>query len=314
MVFLSIVVPCFNEEESVGIFLEEIQKTLTDCDYEIIYINDGSTDNTLNKIKDLSNENSNVKFISFSRNFGKEAAIFAGLKFAKGDYITLMDADLQHPPSLLPQMLDTLQNEDCDIVAARRVSRKGEPKLKSFFSHGFYKFFNRISKMNLIDGATDYRTMTRQVVDSILELNEYNRFSKGLFEWVGFETRWIEYENVERAAGETTWSFWGLLHYSVEGIVAFTTAPLSISILLGTVFSAIAFIYMIIIIVKYLLYSDPVQGFATIMCAVLFLGGIQLLSIGALGTYLGKTYKETKNRPIFIVKETNIESEEYEAG
>ena len=307
MDFLSIVVPCFNEEESIGIFFKEIEKVLAGYDYEIIFINDGSSDNTLKNIKDIANENSSVKYISFSRNFGKESAIYAGLKNASGDLICVMDADLQHPPNLLPEMLETISNGDYDVVAARRISRKGEPKFKSFFSHQYYKIFNRISEMNLVEGATDYRVMTRQVVNSVLELNEFNRFSKGLFQWVGFDTKWIAYENVERVAGETTWSFWRLLKYSIEGIVAFTTAPLSISTLLGAIFSIVAFIYMIFIITKNLLYSDPVQGFATIMCAILLLGGIQLLSIGVLGKYLEKTYLETKNRPIFIVKESNID-------
>ena len=307
MNFLSIVVPCFNEEESVGIFLNEIQNVLIDYDYEIIYINDGSDDNTLKNIKELADSNPNVKYISFSRNFGKESAIYAGLKSASGDLICVLDVDLQHPPRLLPEMIETVTNEDYDIVAARRISRKGEPMLKSFFSHLFYKLFNMISEMELVEGATDYRMMTRQVVDSILQLNEYNRFSKGLFQWVGFNTKWIDYENVERVAGETTWSFWKLTKYSIEGIVAFTTAPLTISILLGTIFSIVAFIYMVFIIAKNLLFSDPVQGFATIMCAILFLGGIQLLFIGVLGKYLEKTYIETKNRPIFIVKESNID-------
>lgn len=307
MNLLSIVVPCYNEEESIGMFLKEIQKVLVNNNFEIIYINDGSSDNTLKNIKEIANENSNVKYISFSRNFGKESAIYAGLKNASGDLICVMDVDLQHPPSLLPEMIDTVTNEDYDVAAARRVSRKGEPKIKSFFSHLFYKFFNRISEMNLVEGATDYRVMTRQVVDSILELTEYNRFSKGLFQWVGFETKWIAYENIERIAGKTTWSFWGLVKYSIEGIVAFTTTPLAISIFLGSAISFVAFIYMIFIIIRYLLYSDPVQGFATIMCGILLLGGIQLLSIGILGKYLEKTYVETKNRPIFIVKETNID-------
>lgn len=307
MDLVSIVVPCFNEEETVEIFLKEIQKELVEYDYEIIYINDGSHDNTLKKIKELANSNPNIKYISFSRNFGKESAIYAGLKNASGDLICVMDADLQHPPSLLPEMIETISCGDYDIVATRRVSRKGEPKIKSLFSGLFYKLFNRISEMELVEGATDYRLMTRQVLDSILQLNEYNRFSKGLFHWVGFNTKWIAYENVERVAGETTWSFWGLVKYSVEGFVAFTTLPLSISIFLGTIFSVIAFIYMIFIIIRYLLYSDPVQGFATIMCTILLLGGIQLLSIGVLGKYLEKTYIETKKRPIFIVKETNID-------
>lgn len=309
MDLLSIVVPCYNEEESVGLFLNEIQKTLADYNFEIIYINDGSSDNTLETIKKQADANSNVKFISFSRNFGKESAIYAGLKNASGDRACIMDADLQHPPQLLPEMIDAIENEGYDIAAARRVSRKGEPKIKSFFSRTFYKLFNRISEMDLVEGATDYRVMTRQVVDSIMQLSEYNRFTKGLFQWVGFETKWIPYENVERVAGETTWSFWGLFKYSIEGIVAFTTAPLSISTFLGTIISVVAFIYMLFIIAKYLLYSDSVQGFATIMCGILLLGGIQLLSIGILGKYLEKTYKETKNRPIFIVKETNIDDE-----
>ncbi len=309
MVFLSIVVPCFNESESVEMFFSEIEKTVGNWDYEIIYINDGSSDNTLSNIKKISQKHSNVKYISFSRNFGKESAIYAGLKNAQGDYVCVMDADLQHPPSMLPEMIRTVTEEDYDVAAARRVSRAGEPKIKSFFSHMFYKFFNAISEMHLVEGATDYRVMTRQVVDSVLELTEHNRFSKGLFEWVGFETKWIEYENIERAVGETTWSFWGLIQYSIEGIIAFTTTPLLISILFGTIFSTMAFIYMIFIILKYLLYSDPVQGFATTMTAILFLGGIQLLSIGVLGKYLEKTYIESKNRPIFIVKESNIEDE-----
>lgn len=307
MDLLSIVVPCFNEEESVEIFSEEIKKTLNGYNYDILYINDGSSDNTLKKIKELANSNSNIKYISFSKNFGKESAIYAGLKNASGDLVCVMDVDLQHPPSLLPEMIEAISNEDYDVVAARRVSRKGEPFIKSLFSHSFYKVFNRATKMDLVEGATDYRVMTRQVVDSILQLTEYNRFSKGLFHWVGFNTKWISYENVERVAGQTTWSFWGLYKYSIEGILAFTTMPLSVSILLGIIFSIVAFIYMIVIIVRYLLYSDPVQGFATIMCTILLLGGIQLLSIGVLGKYLEKTYIETKKRPIFIIKETNID-------
>ncbi|MEE1335148.1 glycosyltransferase family 2 protein [Methanobrevibacter sp.] len=307
MNLLSIVVPCFNEEETVEIFSKEINKTLNKHNFEIIFINDGSSDNTLNNIKKLADENSNIKYISFSRNFGKESAIYAGLKNATGDLVCIMDVDLQHPPSLLPEMIESVSNEDYDVAAARRTSRKGEPKIKSFFSHMFYKVFKRITKMDLVEGATDYRVMTRQVVDSILQLKEYNRFSKGLFQWVGFNTKWICYENVERVAGQTTWSYWGLIKYSIEGLVAFSTMPLTISILLGTIFSIVAFIYMIVIVIRYLLYSDPVQGFATIMCSLLLLGGIQLLSIGALGKYLEKTYIETKNRPIFIIKESNID-------
>ncbi len=309
MNLLSIVVPCFNEDESVGIFLEEIQKTLKDYNFEVIYVNDGSSDNTLKYIKELASKNSNVKYISFSRNFGKESAIFAGLKYASGDYIYLMDADLQHPPKLIPEMLEAVLDEGYDVAAARRVSRKGEPKIKSFFSHRFYKVFNRISDIDMVEGATDYRIMTRQVVDSVLNLPEYNRFSKGLFQWVGFDTKWIEYENIERIAGESTWSFWGLIKYSIEGLVAFTTLPLSVSTFLGMVFSVIAFIYMLFIIIRYLIYSEAVPGYPTLICSLLLLGGIQLLSIGVLGKYLEKTYFEAKNRPIFIVKESNIEEE-----
>lgn len=309
MVFLSIVVPCYNEEESVELFYDEIQKTMPDTDFEIIYVNDGSKDNTLSEIKEICKKHSNTKYISFSRNFGKEAAIYAGLSNTSGDLVCLMDVDLQHPPSMLPEMIKAVTETDYDIAAARRVSRKGEAKIKSFFSHMFYKFFNAISNMQLIEGATDYRVMTRQVCDAILDLPEYNRFTKGLFQWIGFETKWMPYENVERVAGETKWSFWKLIQYSIEGIIAFTTTPLMISIIFGTIFSVAAFIYMIFIILKYLIYSDPVQGFATIMTVILFLGGIQLLSIGALGKYLEKTYFETKNRPVYIVKESNIGDE-----
>lgn len=308
MDLLSIVVPCYNEEESVAMFLDEIQKTLIGFDYEIIFINDGSSDSTLEKIRNMADSNPNVKYISFSRNFGKESAIYAGLVNATGDLVCVMDADLQHPPSLLPEMIETI-SDGYDVAAARRVSKKGEPAINSLGSRLFYKVFRAISNLNLVEGATDYRVMTRQVTDAVLQLSEYNRFSKGIFQWVGFETKWIEYENVERVAGETTWSIWQLFKYSVGAIIAFTTVPLSISIILGVIISVFAFIYLAFIVVKYLLYSDPVQGFATIMCAILLLGGIQLLSIGILGKYLENTYKETKNRPIFIVKETNINDE-----
>ena len=309
MDLLSIVVPCFNEAESVEIFYGEVQKELEGQNFEVIFINDGSEDETFEIIKKISQKQDNVKYISFSRNFGKESAIYAGLVNAKGDLVCVMDADLQHPPELLKEMITAIEKEGFDAAGARRVSRKGEPKIKSFFSKRYYSVFNRISKIEIVEGGTDYRMMTRQVVDSILQLTEYNRFSKGLFQWVGFETKWIDYENVERAAGETTWSFLGLIRYSTEGIVAFSTMPLTISIFLGTIISAVAFIYMIFIILKYILYSDPVQGFATIMCAILLLGGIQLLSIGTLGKYLEKTYFETKNRPIYIVKESNIDGD-----
>ena len=309
MDLLSIVVPCYNEEESVKLFLSEIQSILADYNFEVIFVNDGSSDNTLDVIKDLADSNSNVKYISFSRNFGKESAIYAGLSNANGDLVCLMDADLQHPPRLIPEMIESICAGEADVVAARRTSRKGESRVKSFFSHMFYKVFNRISQITLVEGATDFRVMKRIVVDAVLDLPEYNRFSKGLFQWVGFETKWIAYENVERVAGESAWSFRQLVRYSVEGVVAFTTIPLTIVIFLGTILSVVAFLYMLFIIIKYLIYSDPVQGFATTMSVILLLGGIQLLSIGALGKYLEKTYTETKKRPIYIVRESNIDEE-----
>jgi glycosyltransferase involved in cell wall biosynthesis len=308
MDFLSIVVPCYNEEESVTMFLDDIQKTLVAFDYEVIFINDGSSDSTLEIIRNLADSNPNVKYISFSRNFGKESAIYAGLINATGNLVCVMDADLQHPPNLLPEMIEAI-SEGYDVAAAKRVSKKGEPIVNKLGSRFFYKLFNAVSSLNLVEGATDFRVMTRQVSDAVLELSEYNRFSKGIFQWVGFETKWIEYENVKRVAGDSTWSIWQLFKYSIEAIVAFTTVPLSISIFLGAIISVLAFIYLAFIVVKYLIYSDPVQGFATTMCTILLLGGIQLLSIGILGKYLEKTYKETKNRPIFIVKETNINDE-----
>ena len=305
MDLLSIIVPCYNEEKTVEMFLDEIQKTLVGFNYEIIFINDGSQDNTQEKIRNMADSNPNVKYILFSRNFGKESAIYAGLINATGNLVGLMDADLQHPPSLLPKMIEAI-GEGYDVAAARRVSKKGEPIINSIGSNLFYRLFNSISRVKLVPGATDYRVMTRQVTDAMLQLNESNRFSKGLFQWVGFETKWIEYENVERVAGESTWSVWDLIRYSIKAIVSFTTLPLSASIFLGFIISALAFFYLVFIIVKYILYSDPVQGFATIMCVTLFLGGIQMILIGILGKYLGNTYNETKNRPIFIIKETNV--------
>ena len=306
MDLLSIIVPCYNEEKNVEMFLDEIQKTLVGFNYEVIFINDGSQDNTQEKIMDLADSNPNVKYISFSRNFGKEPAIYAGLINATGDLVGLMDADLQHPPSLLPEMIEAI-HEGYDVAAAKRVSKKGEPIINSLGSNLFYRLFNSISNVKLVAGATDYRVMTRQVTDAILQLNEYNRFSKGIFQWVGFETKWIEYENIQRVAGESTWSVWDLFGYSVKAIIAFSTLPLSASIFLGFIISTLAFIYLMFIIVKYIIFSDPVQGFATTMCTILFLGGMQMILIGILGKYLGNTYSETKNRPIFIIKETNID-------
>ena len=304
---LSIVVPCFNEEKSINVFYKELIKYICSLDYEIIFIDDGSHDNSLKIIRELLKLDDNIKFISFSRNFGKESALFAGLKNCTGDYVAVMDVDLQDPPSLLPEMIGTLENSDYDIVATRRVSRIGDPKIRSFFARMFYKIINKISDLELVDGARDYRLMTRQVVDAILQLEEYNRFSKGLFNWIGFNTYWIEYENIERAAGETSWSFWSLVKYSIEGIVGFTTAPLSLSTFLGIAFSIIAFILIIFVVVRNIMFGDPVQGWASTICIILLLGGIQLFTIGILGKYLEKTYIETKRRPIYIIKESNID-------
>ena len=304
---LSIICPCFNEEDAIMLFYDELIKNIADLNYELIFIDDGSTDNTLPTIKNLSGNNENVKFISFSRNFGKESALYAGLELSSGDYMGLIDVDLQDPPHFIPKMLEIIETGDYDVVATRRVSRKGEPIFRSFFARFFYRFFNRISNIELVDGARDYRLMTRQVVDSILQLKEYNRFSKGLFNWVGFRTKWLEYENVNRISGETSWSFWGLFKYSIEGIVGFTTIPLQISTFLGIILSFFAFLAIVFIVIRKLLFSDPVAGWTSTICIILLLGGIQLFSIGILGKYLEKTYLETKKRPIYIIKETNVD-------
>ena len=313
MSIFSIIVPCYNEEKSISLFYDEFMRVFKSnrevfkgIDYELIFVNDGSSDDTLKSIKCIVAMDANVKYINFSRNFGKEAALYAGLERCRGDYVAVMDVDLQDPPSLLPEMFDELDSPETDVVATRRVSRKGEPVIRSFFARSFYRIINKMSKIELVDGARDYRLMTRQVVDAILELKEYNRFSKGLFNWVGFNIKWLEYENVERVADETSWSFWSLFKYSIEGIVAFTTVPLSISTFFGILFSIVAFLLIIFVVVRNLMFGDPVQGWASTICIILLLGGIQLLSIGILGKYLEKTYIETKKRPIYIVKESNV--------
>ena len=310
MSLLSIIVPCYNEESTLTFFYKEFlnvfERDLNFLNYEIIFINDGSTDNTLLKIKEINAIDKNVKFISFSRNFGKESALFAGLEYSNGDYVVVMDADLQDPPSLLPEMVSIIQTNNYDIVGTRRVSRKGEPPIRSFFARMFYKIINSLSELNLVDGARDYRMMTRSVVDSILMLKEYNRFSKGLFNWVGFKTKWLEYENIERFDGESSWSFWSLFQYSIEGIVAFSTIPLHISTILGIFISLIAFLLIIFIIIRNLLFDEAVAGWTSLICVILLLGGIQLLSIGILGKYLEKIYMETKKRPIYIIEEKKV--------
>ena len=290
-------------------FYDEMSRVaglMTDYNFEFIFVNDGSRDNTLNICKELAAKDERVKYISFSRNFGKEAGIYAGFEKSKGDLVCMMDADLQDPPALLPEMVKAIEEEGFDSVATRRVTRKGEPPIRSFFARMFYKLMNKISKTEIVDGARDYRLMTRQFVNSLLDLGEYNRFSKGLFGWVGYKTKWLEYENVERAAGETKWSFWKLLLYSIEGIMAFSTVPLAISAVMGILFCAIAFAMIVFIIAKTIMFGDPVAGWPSTACIILFVGGVQLFCVGILGQYLAKTYLEVKGRPIYICKETNI--------
>ena len=305
---VDLVVPCYNEQESIPLFYNEIKKVSKDINAKtnIIFVNDGSKDNTLEIMKDLAKKDNIVKYISFSRNFGKEAAMYAGLKESTGDYVTVMDVDLQDPPSLLKEMIRLIEEEGYDIVGTRRVTRKGEPPIRSFFARCFYKIINKMSKVEMVDGARDYRLMTRQVVDSILEMKEYNRYSKGLFSYVGFKTKWLEYENIQRVAGETKWSFWKLFIYAIEGIVSFTTVPLTIATLIGFLFCIIAFIMIIVIIVKTLVYGDPTAGWPSMACIIFLVSGIQLMCIGVIGEYLAKMYLEVKNRPIYIIKETNI--------
>jgi glycosyltransferase involved in cell wall biosynthesis len=308
---ISIIVPCYNEEEALPYFFDEMKK-VTDTmaakyglAFEFIFVDDGSTDDTLDIIKRYrrSNDKSNVHYISFSRNFGKEAALLAGLENAKGDFVVFMDVDLQDPPELLDQMYNGIINEGYDCVGARRKTRRGESIIRSFFARSFYKFINRISKIQIVDGARDYQMMNRQMTDAVLALKEKNRFSKGLFRWVGFNTKWLEYDNIERSAGKTSWSFWGLLVYAIEGIVAFSTAPLVFAAVTGGILCIVALVVALVFIVKTLVFGDPVAGFPTLICAILFLGGIQLLSMGIIGQYLAKTYLEVKGRPIYIVKE-----------
>ncbi len=313
MKLLSIVVPAYNEEKALPYFYEEIcriaDKMKTDyrVELELVFVDDGSKDNTREVIKSFAKKDRRVKYISFSRNFGKEAGLLAGLEHTKGDYVAVMDADLQDPPELLLEMYEALSDDEYDCAAARRVTRKGEPKVRSWFAKMFYKIINKISSADIEDGARDFRLMKRSVVDAILSMKEYNRFSKGIFGWVGFRTKWIDYENVERVAGDTKWSFWKLLIYSIEGIVAFSTAPLIISVLLGLLCCLVAFIMIFVIIIKTLVWSDPVAGYPSLMCVIFLLSGVELFTIGILGEYLSKTYMETKNRPKYIIRETNCE-------
>ena len=312
---VSIIVPCYNEEAALPYFLEAIRKTEAEmtaawgCTFELVFVDDGSRDGTLEAPRAAAREDPGVRYLSFSRNFGKEAAMYAGLQHARGEYVAIMDADLQHPPEMLKAMYQGLESGAYDCVAARRESRKGEPRVRSFFARCFYKLINRISDTEIVDGACDFRMMRRRMVDAILSLGEYNRFSKGIFGWVGFRTQWLPYENVERVAGETKWSFWKLLLYSLQGIVGFSTVPLALASVLGVVLCIFSGIMVAYIIIKTLLFGDPVSGWPSLACMVMFMGGIQLFCIGILGQYLAKTYLETKRRPIYILAETDEERE-----
>lgn len=302
---ISIIVPVFNEEVTIPIFYKEIINVLSsikNISYEILFVDDGSNDKTLEIIKKLNKKNKNIRCISFSRNFGKESAIYAGLSYAKGDYVTVMDVDLQDQPSLLPEMYKYVKN-GYDSVATRRVNRKGEPPIRSFFARQFYKIINKMSKVEMVDGARDFRLMNRKFVDSVLSIKEYNRYSKGIFSFVGFKTKWLEFENKKRVAGETKWSFIKLFKYGVQGITSFSTAPLSLASYLGVIICLISFIWIIVIVVKTLLFGDPVKGYPSMACILLFVSGIQLLCLGIIGEYLSKTYLEVKNRPIYIISE-----------
>ena len=304
---ISIIVPCFNEQDALPIFYNELTLVLQSikCEYELLFINDGSKDNTAKVLYYLADKDANVKYLSFSRNFGKEAAMYAGFCNATGDYVAVMDADLQDPPALLPKMIEILNTEEYDSVATRRVSRIGEPPIRSFFASQFYKIINKISDADVVDGARDFRLMRRSMVEAIVGMQEYNRFSKGIFGWIGFRTYWLPYENVERVAGETKWSFWKLLKYAIEGIINFSQVPLSIASWLGLFATLVSFIAIIFVVARRLLFGDPVAGWASTICIIVFIGGIQLMSLGIMGQYIAKTYMETKHRSHYIISETN---------
>ena len=303
---ISIIIPCFNEEASLPLFYAEMEKIKQQIKegFEYIFVNDGSKDRTLSILRELSQKNNSVRYLSFSRNFGKEAALYAGLKYATGDLVTVMDADLQDPPALLIQMKNMLdENAELDCVGTRRTTREGEPLIRSFFAKMFYKLINKISQVEMVDGARDFRLMRRQMVDAVLEVSEYNRFSKGIFAWVGFKTEYLEYKNVERVAGQTSWNFWQLFNYSLEGIINFSDAPLTIAFVGGVVACLLAFFLIIIVIIRTLIFGDPTSGWPSMISIILFLGGFQLLTIGILGKYIGKIFMETKKRPVYIIKE-----------
>ena len=303
---LSIVVPCYNEQEAAPIFYDTVhgmEDKLSSVELEFIFVDDGSKDGTLDVLRGLHAKDERVHYVSFSRNFGKEAGIYAGLEKSTGDYVVIMDVDLQDPPAMLPEMLSYIESGEYERVATRRVDRKGEPPIRSWFARKFYRLMNKISDADIVDGARDYQMMTRRVVDAILSMGEYNRFSKGIFGWVGFKRKWLEFENTERVAGETKWSFWKLFLYAIDGIVAFSTAPLTMVSILGLIMCFVAFLFIVIIIIRTLVFGDPTNGWPSMVCIILMVSGIQLSCLGIIGQYMAKTYLETKKRPIYIVSE-----------
>lgn len=311
---ISVIVPCFNEEEALPVYYREmirVMRKMPEVEFELLFVDDGSTDRTLEILRNLHETDARCRYLSFSRNFGKEAALYAGLQNAQGDYVATMDVDLQDPPGLLPEMYRIIQEEDYDSVATRRSTRTGEPRIRSFLSESFYRFINRISKTEIVNGARDYRLMKRKMVDAVLGMSEYNRFSKGIFEWVGFRTKWLEFQNVGRCAGETKWSVKKLFFYSLEGITGFSVAPLSLAAVVGIVFCVLAFFMILVIIVRTVVWGDPVSGWPSLACIIFLVSGIQLFCTGIVGQYLSKTYLETKRRPIFILKDS---SEDQQGG
>lgn len=304
---ISLIVPCYNEEEALPIFYRETKNVLETmpCEHEFVFINDGSRDRTLAVLKELAGQDGCVQYLSFSRNFGKEAAMYAGFCNARGDYVAVMDADLQDPPALLPEMLQKLESGEYDSVATRRVSRDGEPPIRSFFARKFYQLINRISDADIVDGARDFRLMKRSMVDAIISMSEYNRFSKGIFGWIGFKTLWLPYKNIERVAGETKWNFWKLFKYAISGIINFSQAPLTIASWFGTSMTGVSFLALIVIVLRKLIFDDPVDGWASTICVIIFIGGLQLFCLGIMGQYIAKTYMEVKHRPHYIISESN---------
>ena len=306
---ISIIVPCYNEQEALPIFYREVTDVLQKMnhEYELIFVNDGSKDKTLSILRELSGQDSHITYLSFSRNFGKEAAMYAGFCNAQGDYVAVMDADMQDPPALLPEMVEILEGGTYDSVATRRVSRKGEPPIRSWFARRFYQLINRISDADIVDGARDFRLMKKEMVDAIVAMSEYNRFSKGIFGWIGYKTYWMEFENVERVAGETKWNFWKLFKYAIDGIINFSQAPLSIASWFGLIMTAVAFLMTAFVFVRKMVFGDPVAGWASMVCIIIFIGGIQLFCLGIMGQYIAKIYMETKKRPHYILAESNRE-------